>query len=326
MANEIIGAKSYLVMQTETSWGEIVEGSGTGGGSGSTGWVHVPVSSYTVRQRPQRRSANVYIGLKQRKHGTMFRGMPSGQIALPFYGFKPAGLGVSLAEWLMDWAFESHELVDLPSKSAVWAEGPNVANKRHLGLRVNTATLAGDANSGLVNFTFDVMGRTEEGNTAVGTAMQLPDDREKLLDANFSDCTFALGGSAIELSAFSLQVQYGLIAHFNNVRQPSLLVSPTRQVLVNMTIPPKNSDTWDTVRRVLNTGSEYVGQIVVQGLHNGTGPSGNYTICTIDLPRLQYIDHEDQMAFEQLTLQPLQFEALKPDASSNDLTISWSNG
>lgn len=314
MANEILGAKKYLVLANESTWGTT---------PGSPDYVHLPVTDYNVRFRPQNRQANPYAGIYQRKHSRNFRGMPSGQLNTPLYGWVLTPPATSIAEYLLTWAFANHETADLPSKLAEWAEGPNVANKRHNGLRVNSATLQGSDDSGVVELQLDLMGKSEVGQSTVSSAQTLPADRNKLVDMEFADCTFQLAGSAVSVKSFSLQVQHGLKAEYLNSYTPSLLVKSQRVVTLSMVLI-KNSDTYDAFRRATSQ-TEFTGQIVVKGLHNGTGgEETNWTVGTIDFPRLSLTDVDEQGGKEDLSTQTLNMAVLKPDTSSNDLAIAWS--
>lgn len=313
MANEILGAKKYLVLANETDWGVV---------PGSPAYVHLPVTEYNARFRPQNRQANPYIGLYQRKHSKNFRGMVSGQLNTPLYGWKTTPPGTSLAQYLLDWSFVNHESTDLPSKIAEWAEGPNVANKRHSGLRVNSATLQGSDDSGVIDLSLDLMGKAEQGVDEVPTAQTLPDDRNKLVDFEFADAVFKLNTVQIGLKSFSLQVQHGLKAEYLNAFTPSLLVK-TQRILTFSFVLIKNADTWDAYRRATSA-TEKVGQLILKGLHNGTGATGNWTVITIDLPRLSFLDADEQGGKEDLTNQTITTVGLKPDTTSTDLALTYS--
>lgn len=313
MANEILGAKKYLVLANESAWGTVPD---------TPSYVHLPVTEYNCRFRPQNRQANPYIGLYQRKHSKNFRGMVSGQLNAPLYGWKTTPPGHSLAQYLLDWSFVNHEATDLPSKIAEWAEGPNVANKRHSGLRVNSATLQGSDDSGVVELSLDLMGKAEQGMDDVPAAQALPVDRNKLVDFEFADISFALDETPVGLKSFSLQVQHGLKVEYLDSFTPSLLVK-TQRVLTFSFVLIKNSDTYDAYRRATSA-TEFAGQLILKGLHNGTGASGNWTVVTIDLPRLSFLDADDQGGKEDLTNQPITTVALKPDTSENDLELTYS--
>lgn len=320
MSNPILGAKSYLVLASEDVWGRNpndASGSGTAGQQ----WVHMAPTEYSVRFRPENRQGNPFIGIFQRKHSRNFRGMPAGRLVTPLYGFFQPGLGKSNAEFLMDWAFGNHESTELPSKTAQWAEGPGIADKEHRGLRVNSATLEGSEDSGVVTIALDLMGKEEDGNGTFGR-QAIPNDREKLVDFEYQDCTFQLAGATVTLQSFSVQVQHGLTARYHNSFTPTLLLKTQRIVTVTM-VPMKDSDTYDAMRRA-TTAQEFTGRITAQGLHNGTGASGDYAKVQIDFDRLSFIDSEDQGNIASIMDQGLNLIALKPDTSNNEMRTTWS--
>lgn len=332
MANEIVGAKSYLNLITESTWGTK---------PGTPSRVYVPVEDYGVQFQTQKRQGKPYLGLYQRKHGVRRQGHPAGQIVANLYGYQfgvdeavggttvAAGSSISIAEYLLDWAIADeagtiHEARDLPSKTAEWAEGPDVSNVEHNGLRVNQATLSGGESSGVVQLALDVLGKSEAN---LGSAATIPTDHEELVDMEFADVVFKLddgaGGSlaALSIASFQLQVQHNLIVKYNNADNPTLIVKGDRLVTLQVTID-KNANTYDAFRRTLSSETDFVGQLIVQGLNNGTGASA-WTIGTMDFAKLRYVDHQDTRGRDALFQQPLQFMVHKPDASDNDIDIAW---
>lgn len=313
MSNEILGAKRYLVLYNETTWNTK---------PGSPTYVHVPVTDYNVRFKPQNRQANPYIGLFERKHSKNHRGMPAGNLNCPLYGWHDAGAGQSLMQYLLDWAFGDHESQAPASKGAQWAEGPNVANREHNGLRVNGATLQGTDDSGVVEISLDLQGATENAGGTI-TAQALPTSRNKILDCEFQDLTASIAGSPVALKQFQVQIQNGLKVEYLNSFTPTLLLKSQRVITVQMTLV-KNSDTYDAYRRA-SSATEVALQLVLKGLHNGTGTDGtDYTVATLDLPRASLTDVDEQGGKEDIATQPLHFVALKPDDSGTDIAISYS--
>ncbi len=321
MANEILGAKSYLMLASEDLWGSnpaAAAGSGSNASGSAQDYMHIPCNEYSVRFRPQNRQATPFIGLKQRKHSTNYRGMPTGQLVVPFYGWAADNMTTSIAEYLMQWGFAQHETDAPTSKTAVWAEGPNVSNKVHNGLRVASGTLAGSDDSGEVSITLELQGKTED---TLATMPALPIDHEKLLEAKFADVTLTLGGVAVNIKNFQWQVTSGLIAEYLNSFNPSLLLKTSHIETFSCTLI-KNSATYDVYRR-LTTDTEIAATLVVKGLHNGT-LSNNYAQVSISLPRMHFLDADDQFSLDALVQQPLNFVVLKPDSASNCSAMTWS--
>ena len=311
MANEVHGSKSYLVLAGETTWGTLDE---------TPTWVHMPVADYGVRFRPERRNAQPFLGLRQRKHGKSVKGMPSGPLSASLYGQVDSGATKSLAEYLIEWAFGNpEEVLALPSKSAQWYEGPGVADKLHTGLRVNQATLSGSDQSGIIEVSLDLMGNDEDEEDSTET---LPDDREKLQEFEFCESTFTLAGSGVNLAAFQWQASNNLEVNYLGSSRPTLITAGPRVDTLGLTLV-KNSDTYDAYRRS-QAMNEFTAVLKLRGLHNGTGTAmTDYTVVTITFNRLQYADHEDQRSFETLTKSPLQLDVLKPDDANAAVTIAW---
>lgn len=317
----IIGAESYLFLSDENEWGQFPGSSGSGGAGTA---YFCGVINYGVRLEPLTRMPQPYAGLHQRKRGPQRYGYNiGGQIVTPLYGYKPAGISVSLAEKLLAWGFGADELEaeEPASKSAEWAEGPNVANKRHTGLRVNTATLTGQADSGDVQLTLDVIGKEEY---SLAAASALPNDMEKLVDMQFTDCTFSIGGSTVLASGFTHTVNRNLQPLRQNDPTITGLCAGVRDETMQFVIQ-KTDKTWDDYLR--RTGSnadvEVTGQFTIQGLHNGTGGGGNYTKLTRAFTRLRFIGAEQSGDFG-IQMQALNFQVLKPDTSSASYTDVWS--
>lgn len=318
MANEIHGPKSYLMLVSETTWGSNPEGiSGSGSGSGSSGFIHVPVDTYDVRFRPEARQPNPFLGIHQQKRSKIFRGMPSGTLATKLYG-AAAYSGTSLAQYLMDWAFGSPEDPEPPSKTAYWAEGPDIANSEHNGLRVNQATLSGSADSGVIELSLDLMGKTED---ALDEMLSPPADRDKIVDFEYQDASFQLASSAIKLRSFQVQLTRNLEAHYLDEFTPSHLFAGNYVMTVQME-PVKNSTTYDVIRRS-SSQDERTGRITLKGLHNGT-LADNFAQVQIDFDRLAFVDADDDRNRDNLNFQTLNFQVLKPDSSNNGFRTTWS--
>lgn len=312
----IVGAESYLHLTDETNWGQ----SSVGSGSGTAGTpFFIGAVNYGVRMQRLTRKPNVYVGLHQRKGGSkVYGGNVSGQLVTPLYSYIPTGQTVAIARKLMDWAFLDLELEEPASKTAHWAEGPNTANKRHTGLRVNQATLTGSADSGEIQLSLDLIGKEEMGYP---TATAIPDDLEKLEDMSFTDCTFTLEGSTVQASGFTQTLARNLQPQRLNDFWITSLCGAVRDETIQFVIP-KNDATYD-VRNRLTTDTEVTGQFTMQGLHNGTGGSGNYTKLTRAFGRLRFLSQEQSGDFG-IQMQTLTFEVLKPDSSSASYTDSWS--
>lgn len=300
--------QSYAVLIDESTWATM---------PGSPVRVHVPVTSSSVKFAPKRRNLAPRTGLFQRKHGRTISGQPNGQIAVPLYGWIPTGLTYSLAQWLLEWGFLDQEQKFRRSKILEWAEGPNIANDRHLGLRVNSATLAGSEDNGIA-LTLDVIGQ-DTANFA--TANALPTNRNLLVEFLFEDATLTLDGSAAPMSAFQWQVQAGLQSHYWNASRPQSMPKSQWTETFSVT-PPKQGHSW--VDKVRTGGMQEVAATLnLKGLHNGTGTGGtNWTTVAVALPRLSLIN-ADEAEQNGVINEPLTFDVLKPDTSDNGSAMTF---
>lgn len=318
----ILGAKSYLYLGDETNWGEK-----------AATLYYCPVTSYGVKLSVEKRRAAVFCGGRQKRHAQAFRGSTAGQLVAPLYGWIPTGAGTGnpLARKLIEWGFEDQESICPRSKSVEWAEGPDVANRRHLGLRCNQATLAGDASSGAINITLNLMGKTEE---QFATATAIPNDQENLTEFDFSDAYFEIDlnndgtYAGLQIAAFSWQLSRGLKSRFLSGtpsisgRVPSALNASGELSETFSFTPDKTDDTWDDIARTLAS-TEFAARLTLYGLHNGTGATGNFTKVVIAFPRLSWNDHTDQGGMAEL-VQQINCDVLKPNTSSNAHALTWS--
>ena len=307
MANEFVGELSYLSMCTESAWGEL---------PGTPTWVQLPCLSYGVKMGAEMRQTPSYVGVLEDKHNQVFRGMPSGPITMPLFGWHPANASMSQMQWLLAWMHNNAlNTVARNSKSAFWAEGPNIANKIHTGLRCAGFTIAGSAGSP-VTLSIDTLGYDEigmdDGSARADTAPTLVTDREKLVEVLFEDCSLTLGGSATLMKAFSLRTQFQMVTEYNNAHRPSLILAKKTVTDFSVTIV-KNSDTWDAYNRG-TTNTETTAVLNLKGLHNGTGGSGSWTNAALTFNRLSLISPPTEGG-KDIQYQNLQFKALKPDSS-----------
>jgi hypothetical protein len=319
----IIGAQRYLVLCDETTWGTV---------PGSPTWVNVPVTSYGVLFQQQNRQADTFVGVFPKLHSSNYRGMPQGTLAAPLFGWHGEG-SVSLAQLLVDWAFGDPGTQDLRSKAAQWA-GPNVDNKQHSGLRVNQGTISGSEDNGGISISLELQGKAEVGQSTVSTSQALPTSRHRNTEFEFVDAGFEIddgaGGSlaALNIKNFNLQIQNGLKVEYLNSSVPSLLVRTTEAITFSCEII-KTSDTYDTFRRMVggtNSETDFVGQLTLKGLHNGTGAADtNWNQVVIALNRMALVNPTENQGLRDVNSQVLNFTCLKPDTASNPLTFTWSD-
>lgn len=317
----IVGPKSYLYCGKEAvAWG-----------TNAASKFLLPVYDYGVQfEVDSPRQPTPYLGLYQRKISRRSRGMPKGSLVAPLSGVIPTGGSVSIAEFLMDWGMidksgTAPELRDLTACTCDWAEGPDDANARHLGMRVNQATLEGSESNQILQVTLDLMGKDEE---ALVSATAIPDDMHGLPDMDFSDLIFKIDDGTgeyspevITIDSFSLSVANNLMVRYNNSDRPSLLMKMDREVLLTVTLD-KEDDTYDVMRRAVGGADQEIDFVVQLKLvgYNGT----NFTIGQLDIPMARLITKTDSRSRDAIFQEPLEFICLKPDTAENDMKIAWS--
>ncbi len=318
-SNTLTGNESFLTLVNESSWGDY---------PGSPTLIHCPCDVYDVEMVNEVRNANPFTGFRQRQHGRAFRGMPSGNLNAPLYAWRQSGQTISLAEYLLVWAFGSPEAKHRSSKSANWYEGLNVSNQRHRGLRVNQATLAGQE-GGDIMLQLALMGKDQDGNATVGNAPAVPYDRKKLIAFEFGpDVTLSVDGEEVLFGGFSLQTQHALAVEYLNSRRPSSLKAgdTTNTVTLN---PPKSSNKWDEMIRDMDLeveNREVPVVLTLQGLHMGTGAvDTSWTEIEISLGRCMLRGAKTARS-RGLLQQPLEFDIYKPQEDGvNDIMLTFTD-
>jgi hypothetical protein len=308
--------ESYLFLVDESEWGQFP---GSSGSAGAGTYYFCPVLSYGVKATPLVRTAQRHTGLHQDKHQSIYGADVAGSISAHLHGYKPSGVSITLAEKLMTWAFGEPETKEVSSKAAEWADGPNVANVRHTGLRVNQATLVGNAQSGDLVLNMDTIGKEEYG---LVTAQTIPADMEKGVDMQMVDCVFTVDGTATLVQSFQHQLNRNLTPiRLSGSHWIAGCPAGRRDETLSITFPLE-SRKWLDYRR-LATATEIACTITMQGLHNGTGSTGSYTKLTRVFNRLSLVDQQRQGDFDVI-MQNVPFRVLKPDSSSNGFTDTWS--
>lgn len=314
---------NYITVAAEDIWGrDPFQASGSG--SGLQNAFHLPYETYDARFKTERRAATPKTGLMTAKHGTLHRGMVSGQMACALYGHVPEGLGgKSVAQVLIEWALgtsggstNDEQGKVLPSKTIRLYE-ENLSNKAHYGMRVNTATLTGSDDTGNHSITMEMMGQDESGtNVSVGS---IPNNHHRLVDFDFQLSEFYIASVQVPVKQYQLVVGNGLSHAYNGGTRINVLVKTDRTYQLQMQLL-KQASTYEAMARAGGM-QEFAVQMVLRGLHDGTGASGTMTKCTIDIDRCSFADQEPQRGpihYQQLNLVPL-----KPDTSNKTVRFTW---
>lgn len=317
MTCPIANSQRYLMLSNETeSWGSL---------DGTPTYYHMPVFSYSVKLQPKNRQANPFIGTLQRKHNRLTMAHPVGQIHTALYGYTPSGLSNSLAEEMLNWAFAENETVCRASKTAEWSVVGNTDNRRHTGLRVDSAVLKGSEDQQFIDLTLGVEGKSEASDS---TAETLPTDLNKLVEFEWGNTLFYIGANSGALSlmpirAFGLQRQWGLETHFMNSTSPTYAAA-TRNDTALTVVPIKTGTTYDGYLRSLGSTDLY-GRLIVKGLKMDTDSSTTLVVAQLDFPRMSFVNKNDSDDSAQgITFETLNWSCLKPDSSSNSVIITMS--
>lgn len=297
-------AKSFAVLQTESSWGTV----------GSDVDRYVPLTSFGLKADTETREAKPACGVLQNKQVGKVRRTIRGPISCPLIGYFAPSASESFAQYLMEWAFGSPESVNRPSKSLNWFD--DVTGSRWSGLRVDEATLAGDANG--ISLTLNLIGKTEQEASLTPT---LPADRGAMLEFLFSDLSLTFDGSPLLIDSFNWTVRHGLSLKYNSGYTPSSLRSTTGQQ--SLTIKPLKTGNAFAVAQRLTTTSIKTASLTLKGLHGGTA-SNDYTQCVVAFNRLALMDANDAIAPDSYNWQPLTFSCLKPNSSTVAVQQTWS--
>ncbi|WP_010586310.1 phage tail tube protein [Schlesneria paludicola] len=306
--NILIGAQRFLRLAVESSWATL---------PGSPVWVDTPCDDYTVRFKPKNLAGQPRAGLMQRKYSRNVSGHPAGNLVTSLYGWKPTGLLTSLAQAMLEWGFTDHESKAPRSKSAQWVYTSHDDDKQHAGLRVNQATLAGSEAG--IKLTLELIGKTE--TILSGQTSTPPNDRHQLVDFLWEDCSFKLDGTVMPFSSFQWSVQRSVAPVYQNSKVPTSC--PKAGWVESFSITPLKSDnSFDVLRNDLEM-TELPGELVLKGLHNGTGgPGTDFTVCTVAFPRLSFVD-SDESGGVGVIENPLTWNVLKPDTASPSSTMTW---
>lgn len=311
--------KKYLHLTEESTWGTYASG-GT--------HLYVPYTSYSVGIQETFQQADLHTGFRQRKHNRKVSQAVQGGIAMPLWAQHISSK--SIAQHIMEWALSAPNDDELDSFTAEKFED-GIDNKRHAGLRINTMTISGQGN-GPINMSLDVIGQSEAGGVTVES---LPTDQPMPIEFLMSDASLAYeveetssasvggDGNSLQIASFSLTLQNTLIPVYLNSLNIVHLLAGVRLVDFNVGII-KQSNTYDAIRRDNNV---VIHNAVLQlkGRHGGSGASGDFTVCDIDLDRLnvaQVTDPEGDR--NSIAMQDIAQLALKPDSTQNDIDVSWS--
>jgi len=276
-----------------------------------SGQIFYPVTSYGCRYVREFREVRPKTGKRQRVWRKHVRGMVTGQIVTPFYGWTDR------AAFFFDAALSAPAGSDLDSFSAEFNTAAD-DDRIHKGCRINQLTLAGNQGDG-VTMTMDIIGAIEVAN---GSPQSIPDDQhwDDAESADLEDCTYVIDGSPVYFEDFSLVVNNQLKPSYQGQRELQSLRNSTRLVDFSGTLE-KSGNTYDVLRRTVGK-QEVAAQLVVKALDE-TG--ANYTTLTIDLGRANFGDNAESGGIDDIIKEGLSYQVLKPDSTDNELEYEFTS-
>lgn len=305
MAN-FAGWQKHLHLARESVWGTL---------PAEPDYLYLPYAAYDVTVRPESTQADLFTGLRQRRHHRVTRTRLAGSLRCPLLSYHVHEK--SVAQHLLEWLLSGPQSVQTDSFTAELYEA-GTDNKRHLGLRTASGTISGSADAPGIELLLQLEGKTEEGGIqppAVDPSSPTP------VEFLFHDSTFTLDSVELPLRSFSVRIDNGLQVYHNNSYWPSLITAGLRDVSLEFSFF-KSDDTFDLMRRLP---PEHVpAQLVLKGAHNGTGPGGTtHTTVTFDFAHLGFRDLVEQGGLLELQRQQARFVALKPDTEASELTVTF---
>jgi hypothetical protein len=311
MANEFVGWQKHAWMGPESTWGE--------GESSSAGAIlQIPYSSFSPRTVPAVVRPDLFTGLRQRKHSYIKNATPGGNLTTGLFAWQDS-LNVSLAEHLLEWATSGDNSNTLDSK---WFElvEDGKADKKFHGCRPSALTISGDVGSDFITASLDFSAKEELSLAASEAIDETIEDPGPMF---FEDIVFTLDSVVTQLLSFSIVVNNNLDVSHTNSYFPTLILAGERTVQSQFTIF-KNADTYDAYLRNAAP-ADVAATLVLKGLHNGTGLTGDYTTVTIAMDRLKWVNTEDQdgSARNSVVKTLISYDTLKPETTDNDIDITY---
>lgn len=295
-------ALSFAVLQSESAWGTV----------GSDPDRYIPLASFGLKAEVETRNAKTHCGVLQPRHAEKVRRAIKGPIACPLYGYHAPTAAQSFAQYLIEWAFSSPEAAQRTSKSLHWVD--DVSASRFTGLRVDEATLTGDANG--ITVSLGLVGKTE---LASALSTTLPNARGKLLEFLFPDVALVFDGSPLPIESFAWSIRHGLSLKHNGYTPSSLRATGGSQTL---TIKPLKVGSMFVVLQRLQAMSIKTATLTMTGNHGGTA-SNTSARCVLAFNRLALVTNEDSPAIDSYNWEPLTFACLKPNSATVSVGQTW---
>jgi hypothetical protein len=317
MAYEM-GWEKYVVLTPEDTWPVLDD---------TNADLYLPYSEYSVRVTSQSVQAELFSGWRQRRANRIVRANLGGNIAAPLYCTHTGAK--SYAQWLIDWALSgpASKYGDSFTGRLNDETGDNV---RHLGLRVNTMTISGNAQDGRLLFTMAVNGHSEVDESAMPALSATAPLPSEFL---FADCQFFLSdevaaesasspGEEIHPDSFTITINNTHEVKHLNDHWPSVIAQGVRKVDVKLGWLKENSTYSDLLRSSDVTNRAF--RIDALGNHLGTGASGTHTRMQLLFDRLNFANQASRIGLNTLTMEDVDWVSLKPDTAASEMEAAFS--
>lgn len=309
MANEFVGAQQFCHIYAETTFNVK---------PGSPVYIPCPVPTFDVGFRPETRLPRPFHGFFQSKGQRRPFGQVAGALGGPLLGYHVSTK--SIAQWLTEWAFNNPESSDLLSKGIQWQQGPNIADEEYHGVVINTFSITGSEESGVVEFSADTLGCRK---TELDTPQSVPTNTYDLTDFEFADCEFSIDTVDVpDLSAFTLNQNNAPKFKRGLSRTPTLIKRGTNQTGFQFVIP-KNGNTYTMINEDLGEEVDFALELVIRALHKGSGASDDWTVGTLTIPKARFTLAADQGGLEDIKMVAVDCNLMKPESSSHALSWAW---
>jgi hypothetical protein len=283
--------------------------------------LSIPAAEYSVRPRVHVRSADAFCGERARVHAAPARAVLAGRLVAPL---MPAHAeGKSIAQHMIEWAAPAEATV-LPPSCSVEVREPHGRDVRHLGLRVDAMTIAGDAKSGGLSIALDLLGASEE---ALATSPHPAPDPPAPQPFRFENLRLWLSNDGaseapLAIESFRLRFANRLTPYWLGGPAPAALPAGVREVGLQCSVFPRD-DLLDALRR--RTGSMRASmRLELVGPRVETGPPGDFTRIVIRLARVELLDAADVAPLDGPVVQRVSFRGLKTHGAGAELAFDFS--
>lgn len=289
-------------------------------GTGVTPGIWVPYESFEPRAHFEAYQPATFTGVRQDRAPTQVAKQTiAGTFTHDLHGTFISAK--SIAEWLLEHVTSGDSSITQDSFTYELFETVN--SKTLAGVRIASTTISG-SEGGPVKVSHSIIAKSE---ATQGSPVAYPSTTAHPPSCMFYDCTFAVGGSAVTPTAFSLTIENGLKAVYLNSLTPTLIDQFLRNITFELTML-KSASTYDLLRRTSTSApiTSVTGEVVLK-VHNldSSGTPGNiYTTATIAIDKMDFLDATPGDPRDGHKTEVLRFKVKKPNTTDNDIDITYS--